>query len=237
VKNLLTYVNKDKKFDENTEKMAEIQIDNSLYFWKPEDILIATNFPYEYHGIKSIVVPDNLWCDFHPKASKPGVLIYLIENGLDELTWVHDFDAFQQEELNPIITKDLALTSYGYKDEINYGSFFFKPKALKVFKLNWEYVQRYQTHDEEALNILIREKDIDFQMMNQTYNIGIRCTRSILKLAERPIRVTHFPPYEPTKFHKFLPFLTKRLTELLCEKFTYLYQPQQRIRRRARNIG
>ena len=49
----------DRGFDwSNTQSLTYIkaQIDNSLAFgWKPEDIIIATNFEFEYNGVKTVI--------------------------------------------------------------------------------------------------------------------------------------------------------------------------------------
>ena len=231
----MTYTHWQRRFTPEYVPMVETQIDNSLDYWAPEDIIIATNFPYEYKGIKSIVVPQELYSYFHKMASKPGIIAYLLENKIiDELTWVHDFDAFQLTELNPPeITHDLALTSYGYKPEINTGSMFFKPEALDIFKLMWNRALRYQTFDEMALQIMI-DHNVNYinsriQMLDQTFNIGIRCTKTIYREAEKPIRVAHFPPYEDRWMNKMRILLPEKLSKMLDEKFHHIRQSYKRI--------
>ena len=231
----MTYTHWQRRFTPEYVPMVEAQIDNSLDYWAPEDIIIATNFPYEYKGIKSIVVPQELYSYFHKMASKPGIIAYLLENKIiDELTWVHDFDAFQLTELNPPeITHDLALTSYGYKPEINTGSMFFKPEALDIFKLMWNRALRYQTFDEMALQIMI-DHNVNYinsriQMLDQTFNIGIRCTKTIYRDAEKPIRIAHFPPYEDRWMNKMRILLPEKLSKMLDEKFHHIRQSYKRI--------
>lgn len=80
MKNLLVYINPRRDFDDESSRYAQIQIDNSRKYWNPEDILLITNFPYEYQGIKSLVVPDSLFCGFDAKASKVNAIIYLLTN-------------------------------------------------------------------------------------------------------------------------------------------------------------
>jgi len=231
----MTYTSYQRRFTPEYIPMVEAQIENSLDYWAPEDIIIATNFPYEYKGIKSIVFPGNFYSIFHKMASKPGIIAYLLENKIiDELTWVHDFDAFQLTELNPPeITHDLALTSYGFKPEINTGSMFFKPEALDIFKLMWDRTLRYQTFDEMALQILI-DHNVNYinsriQMLDQTFNIGIRCTKTIYRDAEKPIRVVHFPPYDQRWMNKMSIFLPDKLRKILDEKLHHLRQSGQGI--------
>lgn len=225
MKNLLVYVNPDRKFDPIYGKMAEIQIDNSLDFWKPADIIMATNFPYEYHGIKSTFVPDDLCCDFYIKTSKDNVIVYLLENKiLNELTWDHDFDAFQLAPLDPPpLDRDIYFTSYTYKPQINMGSSIFNPGALEVWMWIRDEMYKYQTHDEHAVKKLLRKNKHNiysrFRILNATYNIGMRHTYDILRYAERPIRVVHFPPHWKKTYDMFKPILTENLIKLIDEKY------------------
>ena len=115
MKNLLIYTREDRQFSKEAKTLAKIQVDNSLLFFKAEDILIFTNFKFEYNGIKSIVIPD---CSYKPdRTNKIPAIVYLIENGLlpNETIWYHDFDAFQVKQFT-IDIDQLGLTSYGYKN-------------------------------------------------------------------------------------------------------------------------
>src|SRR6185369_5862177 len=96
MKNLLIYINPRHNFDKETAAYAQIQISNSLRYWKPKDIMLVTNFPYEHKEIKAIEVPDDLFIDFDEKAGKINAIIYLLENKiLTDSAWFHDFEAFQ----------------------------------------------------------------------------------------------------------------------------------------------
>ena len=95
MKNLMIYVNPSKHFGKEEKISVEIQIENSLDLgWKAEDIILATNFPYEYSGVKSIWVSDDNYCVYHPPVSKLNAIIdlfkqKLIESG--EIYWYHGF--------------------------------------------------------------------------------------------------------------------------------------------------
>jgi hypothetical protein len=86
MKNLLIYINPAKSFineawkDEN-DILAKIQIDNSLEMGcKKEDIILVTNFEYEYRGVKSIVVSDDLYCNHSAGTpSKINVIVDLFD--------------------------------------------------------------------------------------------------------------------------------------------------------------
>lgn len=176
MKNLMVYVSKDKKFDKDTEKFVRIQIDNSLDFWKPKDIILATNFPFKYKGIESLIVPDNL-CGKDPRSNKIAVITYLLCNQLlpNATIWYHDFDAYQDDVID--VETELGFTGYGWSSDINLGSFFFKPcnKAKLTFGLLNSEILRNGKTDERTLKHLIANNQIsDYRVLNIKYNYGQR---------------------------------------------------------------
>src|SRR5436190_6968 len=104
MKNLLIYTGPNKKFSEEDSILARIQIDNSLDLgWRKEDIMLVTDFPFEYNGVKSLVIKDGLYYDFDKNANKALVALYLIDQKIiepGELYWCHDFDAYELNKIN-----------------------------------------------------------------------------------------------------------------------------------------
>ena len=226
MKNLLIYVSPTKNFvnatfnkvwKDETSILVKIQIDNSLEVgWKREDILLVTNFDYEYNGVKSLVVGDDNFCPFSPTASKINVIIDLFEQGIikKELYWFHDFDAFQLEEIleGELVLDgvDIGLTDYG-SSIVNpgrslrwsTGTIFFKESALDIFKLWKNEVYRFRINEEIALlemlkkgrNIAIKNR---VKKINITYNLATRM-RNIsesYEMAIKPLKVIHFHPFD-----------------------------------------
>ena len=133
MKNLYIYTNPDKCFTGENINIVKLQIDNSIELgWDRKDILLYTNFEYEYNGVKSIIV-DEIDIDWDRTSNKIFVIKDLMHKGLlveGELYWYHDFDAYQNdiitaEELGLNNTTPIGLTGYGYKPQINGGGFFF----------------------------------------------------------------------------------------------------------------
>jgi hypothetical protein len=253
MKNLLIYINPNHKFNIEHKAMLEAQIDNALNYWRKEDLVLCTNFPYEYNGVKAIVGPDSLinkTYHVYPRGiinSEVNAIIYLLENKLlNELTWVHDFDAWQ---INPfdfaIIKNDLVMTTYGiyppnklaslegtYDPRINFGSIFFKPASLDLFKLMLSRIEKDNLYAEDAATLMIDgDKNIRdrIQIINQAYNFGVRCHHDNFKISERPLKVVHFPPDNPQWRHKFRKIIGNNLNKIIDEKFAYLYQPGQEV--------
>ena len=208
MKNLLIYTGPNKSFSPEDLILAKIQIDNSLDLgWNPKDIILATDFPFEYKSIKSLQIPDNIYYDFDPKANKIPVIAYLIENELieaNELYWAHDLDAYENFKIDEsdlgLENFDLGLTHYTYKPEWQCGSIFFKKSSYDIFKLIDQTTREKPHHsrnNEKTLTKLIKHNKIDpkrYKRLNLTYNLMKKYLQTIFPLADKPIKVLHFRP-------------------------------------------
>ncbi len=210
MKNLLIYVNPAKKFDEETEKLAKIQIENSLELgWK--DILIITNFPYEFMGIRATVIPDNTFNKIHKQATKVDVMTYLFDIGFikDGLYWLHDFDAYQQEWITEeelgLEGIDLGLTDYGREPKWNGGSTFLRKESEDLYRqmkfgMYWEnkLIKVKPLNEEDILMMMFDKnyKDIKnrSKRLNISYNFGIKQMKLCYDKAIKPIKILHFHP-------------------------------------------
>lgn len=208
MKNLLIYTGPNKKFSEEDAILAKIQIDNSLDLgWKRQDILLITDFPYEYNGIVSQVVPNGLYYDFDKNANKVPVVLYLLNTGIIEpgnLYWCHDFDAYQNHPIDEaelgLENFDLGLTHYFYKPEWQFSSFFFRNSAKDIIELLDKAIREKphsSRNNEKTLTRLIKDNTIDssrYKKMNTTYNITKRYIETVYQEAIKPLRVLHFRP-------------------------------------------
>lgn len=219
MKNLLIYISPDKTFhnetwgDEN-ELLVKVQIDNSLEMgWKREDIMLVTNFYYEYNGVKSIVVGDENYCKHSCGCpSKINVILDLFDKGLieDDLYWFHDFDAFQLQDVNIDLDDDkIALTDYGITNmnkgrngRWSTGTLFFRKGSKDVFEWIKQAVYKYEVNEEVALLALTRHNKYNIteriDKLNITYNFATR-RRNIVeqyKITDLPIKVIHFHPFD-----------------------------------------
>lgn len=212
--NLMIYINPRGNFDEGNESLIKIQIENSLDLgWKPDEILLITNFPFEYYGIKSMVIGDDTFCSHSPQSTKSVTLAFLLEQeGIlsDNLYWVHDLDAFQVRKFteNEIGMKnfELGLTDYGWKPRWSLGSMFFKNKsrnASKVFAWIRNEIYNHNIDEEGALTLLTDKnyKNINnmYTKLNITFNFpacfsGRRRLNANYARTDKPIKVSHFRP-------------------------------------------
>ena len=210
MKNLLIYINPDRKFDEETQILVKIQIDNSLDLgWKREDIMLVTNFDYEYDGVKALVINDSAYCSIRPHSTKTTTIHYLFEHELIEsgiLYWVHDFDNFQSVPISKIEAKiligflDMGLSDYGRLPKWSTGSIFFRIGARDIFKLMTETIYKKHIDEEKALSKLTNENINDItsrvKKINISYNFQVNDLQLYYPEALKPLRVLHFHPFK-----------------------------------------
>lgn len=211
MKLVLLNVNPQKKFNKEKTSLIKIQIDNCIELgWDVNDIVLATNFPYEYRGVKSTLVADDNYCgiDDSRYAFKVSTHIFviseLLERGLIEkgmLYWYHDIDAYQEvpitEEELGLDGKDLGLTDYGWSTKWNLGSIFFKESAKDIIWLLRDTIANEKIPDERAMRMLVGQGKVDkrrYKKLNITYNFGMRKIPIMWEMAEKPLKVIHFHP-------------------------------------------
>ena len=164
MKHLLIYINPKKEFDTETEVTARIQIENILELGYPkEDILLITNFPYEFMGVKSTIAPDSYCYTSSPTNTKFWAIANMfIDNMIgDDLYWAHDFDCFQleyisdQEILDEMNGGDIGICDYGATEKYSCGSVFFNKAAADIFIINRSVMELYKTGEEKSLTSLV----------------------------------------------------------------------------------
>lgn len=218
MKNLLIYINPDgfKRDFAEYEVLTKIQIDNSLSLgWKKNDILLITNFPYEYQGVKSTFLPTKK--TYSPTkvdcSHKIKTLAYLFNTGFiknGELYWYHDLDAYQLHEINK---KELGLENFaaGFCDyqrieKWQLGSFFFKKSAEHIFKeidsqMQLSFASGKPLNDEDVMVYLtsnnVNEINKKIKRLNGRYDFGMRRVDYCWEKADKPLKVLHFHPHNP----------------------------------------
>ena len=216
MKQLLIFVDPIKDFNKEHHALAKIQIDWSLEVWKPEDIMLVTNFPYEYRGVKAIEVEDDCYYPEFSRATKVPVINRLYEKGLiTDFTWFHDFDAFQLEPLD--VKSDFAITQYGKNDKgspenkWNAGSFFFKD-AHEIFKLIEKVMYDHGIDEENALTHMI-----DYGFEKSAYGceiLDIKYNTHIYSPINEDVLVAHFHPFKSHHKKLFENLIPQKLNDI-----------------------
>ena len=129
---------KDDDYMNKTIRFIKAQIDNSIELkWKVEDIILATNFEFEYRGVKSILLEKT--CSYSQFFNKEYAILELLEKGIvkDTNLWYHDLDAFQLEEFEfPKFDGDWGTCVYPNYDghSCQCGVLYIKPTAIDIFR-------------------------------------------------------------------------------------------------------
>jgi len=218
MKNLLIFIGSEKKFSKEHEDLTKIQIDNSLELgWKPEDIMLVTNFDWEYKGIKALVLTGNYDAFDGNRSSKIAVINELFDKGkITDLFWFHDHDAFQLVEMrNPNLKEKVAgFTDHGWSRTWNAGSFFFTSRARGLFQEIYEKMVERKTNEQDALTYMWENRSDNHKLLDITYNMGIYHAYSNYQSAEKPLLVAHFHPHKPKHLALFLNFIPERLVKI-----------------------
>lgn len=189
---------------ENTLNLLRAQIDNSIDCgWLPKDIIIATNFEFEYRGVKTYVL--NEICEYSQFFHKQYATLEMMKRGIFEgqNIWYHDLDAFQLEKFDfPYFTGDWGTCVYPNGDghSCQCGIIYLKHSSQDMFEHLVQNMKdhRYGTHDDE---VVIRN-DIKLNprfasrvnVLNTTYNIGMTGFAYRYQSADKPLKVVHFHP-------------------------------------------
>ncbi len=203
LKNLVVFISPSSSFIGRYAAYTKIFIDNSISLgWKREDIILVINFPWEYNGVRAIVVPNDHYIAVRPRSLKTAIIPYLIDNGIMEkgnIYWNHDVDAFQadvitEEELG-LSDFDCGLTDYGWRPRWCLGSFFIKSTSRDIFE-KADKIIRTDIEDETALMMLTEDPAIASRCkrINISYNFGMRHIASNYEKAIKPLKVLHFSP-------------------------------------------
>jgi hypothetical protein len=228
MKQILTYVSPQHEFNDEHKMAVKIQIDNSLSLgWKPEDIILATNFPYEYNGVKSTIVADECYCESHWPATKIRTVIELFKKGViksEELYWYHDFDCFQLNPMREPEIADMGVTNYGRMPRLCSASIFFKIGASDIFYRLFAEVKFGNVDEERGLARLINRLDEYKERvthLNITYAFHKFNVVSCYNLADKPLIAAHFH-LTPDKYDFYvrgnnkleMPLIPKRLINI-----------------------
>ena len=189
---------------ENTFNLIKAQIDNSLDCqWDPKDIIIATNFEFEYRGVKTYVLDEI--CDYSQFFHKHYATLELMKKGVFEgqNIWYHDLDAFQLEPFNfPYFGGDWGTCVYpgGDGHSLQCGVIYLKPSSQDIFEhlvTNMKN-KRYNTHCDEQVTRMDVKLNPKFSsrvsILDTSYNMGMTGFEERYHGAVKPIKVIHFSP-------------------------------------------
>ena len=181
------------------ETMIKCQIDNSLDIgWKPEDIILITNFHYHFKGIKAIPVSLNKHCLTGSKIFAAQYILSQTELiGKDDILWIHDLDVWQNIKFDVPEIKDAGLCYYS-RPKFNGGSQFYRPAALDLINNIAEIIiSEEQAKEEPVLDRVLKDDPENSQrvtVLSSGFNIGCSGYAERVLRAEGNYFCLHFHP-------------------------------------------
>jgi len=173
--------------------LLKAQIENAMEVgWKPEDVMLVSNFPFEFMNVKALVTELNKGC---LTGSKMFAVKWLMEQKLfDGLLWAHDLDAWQNEAFDPPEIKDVGIATYTSK--LNGGSVFWKTSAEDMVDEVVRQIRLGEPIEEPTLNRVLKSRPFKKRLtiLNSTFNVGCSGYVARLNRADKPVRVCHFHP-------------------------------------------
>ena len=198
MKNVMIYNVVNDKVRHDTDKLFKTfqnQIDNALHYgWNPEDIILGTNFEFEYKGIKSHILTDI--CKFNIFNNKWYGMYELVKSGvLNDDFWFHDQDNWQIDTLEfPDFAGEIAACTYIKTPEWNTGSVFVKKTAMHILEYIVESMKMNELDyfgDEHWIAYLRSNTPVASFMstINTQYCVGYTYIDDRLNSAVRPVKV------------------------------------------------
>jgi hypothetical protein len=187
---------KSRYFHERMETLLKAQIDNMLELgWEKKNIILLTNFDFEFMGIKAEVIKLN---DFCLSGSKMWSMSWLFDNKrVDDVIFSSDLDCWQNCWFDPpIFDGDVGACCYS-NPKFNGGSIFWKPESRDIVnKVVEVLIEKKAKSEEPTLNEIFKsEKYRDrISILNSTYNVGCSGFAPRYERSIKPVHVCHFHP-------------------------------------------
>lgn len=204
MKNVLIYniINSSERYPKDTLlRTLQAQVDNSLRLgWEAEDIIIGTNFEFEYMGVKAYQL--NNVCEYNPFVNKWYGMLELMQRGiLQDDFWFHDQDNWQLYPIEfPTFTGVVGGCTYVFTPEWNTASMFIKKNAVDIL----EYIKEFMDlnselnlfSDENYIALLRAHTEVSSYLstINNEYNVGITKMENRYEAANKPVKVVGVKP-------------------------------------------
>jgi hypothetical protein len=161
--------------------------------WELNDILLLTNFPFSYMGVKAIETKLNDYC---LTGSKLWGIKYVFENGLNngETVFSHDCDVWQNVWFDEPLIKDIGISTYA-SSKLNGGVVFWKNTSIDILESIMQQITQKDTKEEPTINKILGSHKDRFTILNTSFNVG--CSGYVPRIlkAIKPVKNVHMNPY------------------------------------------
>ena len=201
---------KGEKFSEEIAPLTKVQIDLAFHHgYSSEDIILGFNYPFEYKGVKSLVLNQKFIKNGYD--NKLFAARQIIEMFPNERFFLHDMDAFQICETSQLV-KFIDWNKYNLpiyctrKRQFNNGVMFFDCKLGKycIDKMIHLLDGGFAKNEEDASTKLWLDHNSNYfclddvmtkiNVLDISYNLGIHDTEYKFAIANKPVKISHFHP-------------------------------------------
>ena len=230
MKNVLIYNKvgeKTRHSDDLLDRYLKAQVHNSLDLgWKPEDIIIGTNFDFEHMGVKNVKLEIVFMSNCYMNKWL-GMLEMMESEVLDEDFWFHDQDNWQTEMFDfPSFAGEIGGCEYRGTTEWNTACIYVKKTSIDIIRYimeaaeqNKPYLSGENIGDEHFIAALRKFPEVQdyFMSLNTQYNVG--CTWFDLRYgwADKPVYVFGLNPHKPRDWEIMEDYIDKRLKNIFDE--------------------
>jgi hypothetical protein len=216
--------------NENLFRYLRAQIDNSIRLgWNKNDIILGTNFEFEYNGVKSHLLTNICeWSGFNNFWY--GALELVQKEIVTEKFWLHDHDSWQIAPMEfPEFNGMIAGVEYGGTRQWNCGSIYFNENSLDMLDsiVATLIVNKHAdvSSDEAIIGFLRQQSQLRSEMksINSRWNVGLTHSEIRLSNAINPVIVLSFKPDQKDIFDLLE---KKNLKTLLDKDFLHILNTQ-----------
>ena len=188
---------KDKRYTiEKITTLLSAQIENSIEMgWNQCDIMILSNFDFEFMQVKTLRIDLNKHC--YTGSKMFGLYDFMMHGAIfeGEVVWSHDLDCWQNVPFSTPDFKDVGIAQYSNK-KFNGGSVFWKDSSKDIVLEIIEALKEEEREEPTLNRVLKSDKYKDrVTVLNNTYNVGCSGFVKRYERSIKPIRVCHFHPY------------------------------------------
>jgi hypothetical protein len=187
----------DRKRRESRDKLIKLvtaQIKNSIMVgWEPEDIILITNFDFEFMGVRAQNFDLNDKC---LTGSKMYAVKEALKMGVSDVIWAHDLDAWQNVWFDCPDFKDVGACEYS-RPKFNGGSVFWRSTSLDIVNKIIEIIEKdNETREEPTIDKVFKSNEHKDRVtiLNPTYNVGCSGFVKRYNNSIKPIKVCHLHP-------------------------------------------
>jgi len=186
------------------------QVDNSIRLgWDIKDIIIGTNFDFEYRGVKNVTL--KTICTHNVFYNKFYGMLELMDSGvLDTDFWFHDQDCWQIHPFEfPQFEGEIGGCTYVFTNEWNTASLLVKKSAADVMEYIVDFMELNKIlkvdSDENVISFLRANSEIREYLtdINQQFNVGYTQMEKRLEAATKPVYAYGFKPHIEKDFDRF----------------------------------